>query len=303
MVAPSGEQFELRLGDQVAVVVEVGGGVRSYSVGERPVLDGYDEADQCDGARGQTLAPWPNRVKDGKWSFGGQSLQLALTEPDQHNAIHGLVRWATWSVTTKSAAAVTLSTVVHPQPGYPWTVEVSNDWRLEDTGLSVTTTMTNRSDSAAPVAVGFHPYLAPGVPTVDDALLTLPAQTRLPTGPQQIPTGTEPVAGSAYDFREPRRIGDLRIDFAFTDLVRDADGRCRLRLCGPDGQPGVALWVDESYSYLEVFTGDTLAPGRRRRGLGIEPMSAPPNAMATGQSLVVLDPDGSWNGSWGIDPF
>jgi aldose 1-epimerase len=202
----------------------------------------------------------------------------------------------------RSESAVTLSTTVHPQPGYPWTVEVSNAWRLEDSGLSVTTTVTNRSGTAAPVAVGFHPYLSAGTPTLDDAFLTLPAATRLPTGPQQIPVGTEPVAGSPYDFRDARRIGELPIDFAFTDLVRDADGRCRLRLAGLEGEPGVAFWVDEAYPYLEVFTGDTLAPSRRRQGLGVEPMSAPPNAMATGESLVVLDTDSCWEGSWGIEP-
>ena len=299
---PSGQQYELRHGGQTATVVAVGGGVRTYTVDGRDVLDGYDAAHQCDGARGQTLAPWPNRVQDGSWTHEGRTLQLALTEPAQHNAIHGLLRWLPWTATTTTEASVTLEATVYPQPGYPWLLDVSNEWTLGADGLVVITTITNRSDSPAPVAAGFHPYLTAGTTRIDDALLTLPAATRLETGAQQIPTGVEPVDGTAYDFRRSRRIGDLTIDHAFTDLERGSDGRAWLRLTDAAGANGVSLWVDSAYPYLEVFTGDSLPdPDRRRQGLGVEPMSAPPNALVTGQDLVVLAPDEHWQGAWGIE--
>jgi aldose 1-epimerase len=304
VVAPSGEQFEIQHGDQHAVVVEVGGGLRTYSVGDREVLDGYDVDAPCDGARCQTLAPWPNRVQDGKWSWRGAAQQLALTEPEQHNAIHGLVRWMPWSLTDRSDSSVTVTCTSYPQPGYPWTIQVSNAWSLDGDGMSVETTIVNLSATDAPVAAGFHPYIAVGTATIDEAVLTVPGQTLLLTGAQQIPTGAEPVEGTPYDFRTPRQLGDLKIDYAYTDLKRDADGRCRLRLETPDGDTVVTVWVDEAYPYLEVFTGDALPdPLRRRRGLGVEPMSVPPNAFATGESLIVLDPGKSWRGHWGINPF
>lgn len=304
MVAPSGEQFEIRLADQRAVVVEVGGGLRTYSVGDRAVLDGYDVDAACDGARCQTLAPWPNRVQDGKWSWRGVDQQLALTEPEQHNAIHGLVRWMSWSVVDREESSVTVACTSHPQPGYPWTIEVRNSWSLAVDGLAVEATIVNHSDTPAPVAAGFHPYLTVGTATIDDAVLTLPGDTRLLTGAQQIPTGQQPVAGTAYDFREPRRLGDLTIDHTYTDLRRDADGRCRLRLAAADDSAQVVFWIDEAFPYLEIFTGDALPdPSRRRQGLGVEPMSVPPNAMVTGESVIVLPPGESWRGHWGINPF
>jgi aldose 1-epimerase len=129
-------------------------------------------------------------------------------------------------------------------------------------------------------------------------VLHLPVDTWLPTGAQQIPTGQVSVAGSPYDFREPRAIGDLALDVAFTGLARDPDGRFRLRL---SGERTVTLWLDEAYPYVEVFSGDTLAPARRRQGLGVEPMSAPPNALVTGEGLVLVDPGEAWQGSWGIE--
>ncbi|HEX3907748.1 MAG TPA: aldose 1-epimerase family protein [Mycobacteriales bacterium] len=299
--APSGQQWPIRHGDHQAVVVEVGGGLRSYQVGDRQVLDGYDVTAMADGARCQTLVPWPNRVQDGVWHHDGTAMQLTLTEPEQRNAIHGLVRWAAWTAVERSDAAVTVSCRSYPQPGYPFAIEVSNAWSLSDTGLEVVTTIVNRGGAPAPVACGFHPYITAGTPTVDTATLHLPAASYLPTGAQQIPTGRESVAGTPYDFREPHPIGDLQIDHTLTDLARDADGRFRLRLTG---EREVTVWMDEAYPYVEVFSGDALPdPARRRQGLGIEPMSAPPNALVTGESVVWLAPDQSWRGTWGIEPI
>ncbi|MGN6472308.1 MAG: aldose 1-epimerase family protein [Mycobacteriales bacterium] len=299
--APSGAQYVIRHGDQEAVAVEVGGGLRSYTMGGRAVLDGYAEDAMCDGARCQTLVPWPNRVQDGKWSWKGTDQQLALTEPEQHNAIHGLVRWLAWDEVEHSANAVELSCTSAPQSGYPWRLAVSNAWSLSADGLTVVTTIRNDSAEPAPVAAGFHPYITAGTDTIDEAVLRIPAATRILTGGQQIPTGSEPVAGTPYDFREPRSLGDLEIDHTYTDLTRDDDGLARLELTAPDGRQSVTVWVDAAYPYLEVFTGDALPDAaRRRRGLGVEPMTAPPNALASGRSLVLLEPGDLWQGRWGI---
>jgi aldose 1-epimerase len=300
--APSGAQHEISLGNQHAVVVAVGGGLRSYTVGGRDVLDGYAADAMADGARAQTLVPWPNRVKDGKWTWRGQDMQLALTEPEQHNAIHGLVRWLGWERVGGDGSSVSMEVTTYPQPGYPWPLRVRNDVRLDASGVTVATSVTNLGDSPAPVAAGSHPYLSVGTEPIDTAVLHLPADAWLPTGDQQIPTGREPVAGSDYDFRTPRPIGDLEIDYTFTDLHRDPDGRFRLRLEAPDGV-GTTFWVGPEYGYVEIFTGDALPdPARRRRGLGVEPMTVPPNALATGESLVVLEPGDTWRGEWGVTP-
>jgi aldose 1-epimerase len=298
---PSGQQYRITHGGQEAVAVEVGGGLRTYTVDGRDVLDGYAADAMCDGARCQTLIPWPNRVQDGQWSWQGERQQLAVTEPEQHNAIHGLVRWLSWDVVEHLESSVTLRCHSMPQPGYPWRLEVTNTWSLDDEGLTVVTTIRNDSATAAPVAVGFHPYITVGTATIDEAELVIPATTRLLTGAQQIPTGPEAVAGTAFDFTTDRAIGEIEIDHTYADLQREPDGKARLRLAAPESATSVTVWVDSAYPYLEIFTGDGLPdPARRRRGLGVEPMSAPPNAMATGESLVTLDPGDEWRGAWGV---
>ena len=153
----------------------------------------------------------------------------------------------------------------------------------------------------APFAAGAHPYITVGTAKVDDAILSLPAQTWIPTGDQQIPTGRESVDGSPYDFRKPRAIGDIEIDYTYTDLDRDDDGRFRLRLEAANGGRAVTFWVGPEYDFVEIFTGDALPDEQRRRqGLGVEPMTGPPNALASGESLIVLAPGERWTGQWGI---
>jgi galactose mutarotase-like enzyme len=240
-------------------------------------------------------------VRDGKWQWRGANYQLALTEPEQHNAIHGLVRWLGWNIVDRSQTSVTMACTSWPQMGYPWPLDVGVGYALGDDGLTVRQSVTNRGTSAAPVAAGAHPYVTVGTPTVDDAVLHVPADEWIDTGDQQIPTGTVSVEGSPYDFRTPRPIGGTEIDYTFTGLHRDDDGRFVLRLAHPSDGHAVEVWVDRSYPYVEVFTGDALPdPGRRRQGLGVEPMTAPPNALASREGLVVLEPGDTWQGQWGI---
>ena len=107
--------------------------------------------------------------------------------------------------------------------------------------------------------------------------------------------------GTGYDLRRPRRIGPTRLDHCFADLDRDGDGLARVALGRHDDASAATLWIDASYPYLMLFTGDPL-PEVNRRALAVEPMTCPPNAFRTGQSLIALEPDASWAGEWGIDP-
>jgi aldose 1-epimerase len=297
---PSGEQFEIRFAGQRATIVEVGGGIRSYRHGERDVLDPYPIEQICDGAHGAVLVPWPNRLADGSYEFDGQRLQVALSEPEKHNAIHGLLRWTSWHALSHETDRVVMGARLHPQPGYPFDLEVSVEYSLGEDGLIVVTGATNVGERPCPYGVGQHPYLSPGGARLDDCTLQLPAAGLIVTDPERsLPSGREPVAGGALDFREPRLLGALEIDSPFEHLIRDESGLATTRLTAPDGSC-VELWVDEAYPLLEVFTGDTLAPHRRRRGLGLEPMSCPPDAFRSGEHLLRLDPGESSRAAWGV---
>jgi galactose mutarotase-like enzyme len=304
---PTGRQIEITRAGLHATIVELGAALRAYTVSSngrsssRPRIDGYERDEMCDGSRGQVLMPWPNRIASGRYDFGGTTHQLALNEPAKGNAIHGLVRYANWTVASVGAEHVTMTYTLYPQPGYPFLLGLEVGYSLGDDGLEVRATATNLGAEACPYGAGFHPYLTLDPARIDTLELCSPAGTYYRSDDSLIPIGREPVAGTPFDFRTPRPIGATRMDTAFTDLDRDGAGRATVRLRDPASGETVELWCDASFAYLMVFTGDTLPdPHRRRRGLAVEPMTCAPDAFRSGDGLSVLEPGASASGTWGI---
>jgi aldose 1-epimerase len=196
-----------------------------------------------------------------------------------------------------------MSCALRPQPGYEWRLDLEVTYAVDDAGLSVMMQAANAGVERAPFGVGCHPYLTVGGPSVDGLELMVPATRHLAAnGPGAAPS-LQPVAGTALDFTRQRGIGTTQLDTAFGELTRDDEGRAVARLSDPDNGRSVELWVDESFRYLMVYTGDRVARAERRRtAVAIEPMTCPPNALRTGADLVELDPGEIWRGSWGLRP-
>jgi aldose 1-epimerase len=304
VVAPSGEQYRLAAGSQQLVVVEVGGGIRSYKNGGMDVIDGYRVAETASGGRGQLLAPWPNRLEDGSYEWQGVDYQAALSEPEAGNAIHGLVRWSPWVLVDSSSEHLRLEHRLHPQPGWGWTLDLAVEYHLAGEGLRVRTEATNRGPGSCPFGVGWHPYLSALGATVDDLLLTVAATDAYRADHRGLPTGRFGVEGTPQDFRTGRLVGDARLDTAFTNLIRDGDGRATVELRDAASGYGSRLWVDRHYTHLMIYSGDTLTdPARRRHGLAVEPMTCAPNMLRSGDGRLVLERDRTFEAWWGVETF
>jgi aldose 1-epimerase len=257
------------------------------------VIDGYDAGELCPSGRGQLLVPWPNRIEDGRYEFGGRWYQLPLDEPERQNAIHGLVRWSHWSVMDRAADRVAFEHVLYPCPGYPFSLALRVEYSLSDEGLTVRTEATNVGLESAPYGAGSHPYLAVDHDVVDEVELRVPAATVLFANERGIPIGSGSVEDEGLDFRKSGPIGSVELDHCFTYLERERDGRARVRV------GTTTLWADESYPYLMIFTGDGL-PDVERRSIAVEPMTCAPNAFRSGEGLVRLEPGESHVAGWGI---
>lgn len=278
--------------------MEVGGGLRSYAVDGRDLLDGYPADAMCTSGRGQVLIPWPNRLDGGRYEFDGRSHQLPLTEPEHGNAIHGLVQWSDWSVAEREADRVVVEHALRPQPGYPFEVSLRIEYALSSGGLTVRTRATSVG-VVCPYGAGAHPYLTLGTRTVDPVELRIPAARLVRTDARGIPTDAVPVDGTEFDFRRPRPIGGTKLDNAFTDLERDADGMARVEL--RSGETGIDVWMDDTYRYVTLYTGDP-RPDVNRRSIAVEPMTCPANAFRSGEALIRLEPGRSFTSTWGIAP-
>jgi aldose 1-epimerase len=297
--APSGRQHPIVSGDHRAVAVEVGGGIRRYDVEGQAVIAGYAESTMAPKCAGSVLVPWPNRIGGGRYRYADTDHQLALTEPDAGNAIHGLARWSRWTVLDERRDSIALACDVPPQTGYPFEVKATVRWTVGVGGLRVDHTAINVGDRAAPFGLGVHPYLDLAGTPFDDVWLQVPAGRRLLVDDHQIPVGSEPVDGSAYDLRAGRRLGALRLDTGFADLRRGEDGLARVRLSVVEGR-AIEVWMDRAFDYVQVFTGDRF--DGRADALAIEPMTCAPDAFNSGDGLVSLRPGEEWHGAWGIDP-
>lgn len=300
-MSPTGEQWHLAAGADELTVVEVGGGLRTWTRDGVDLLAGYESNAPCTSGRGQQLIPWPNRIRDGRYSYDGVAYQLPLTEVDLGNASHGLVRWAPWRLLERTPSSITVAHRLFPQPGWDWHLETTTTYAVAPDGLTVTVRVTNVGEGAAPFGYGAHPYVAIGDAPVEDVEVMIPGARFVEVDDRLIPKATSPVDGTAFDFREQKAIGHGRLDTAYADL-EVVDGRWTVTVATP-GRPVVDVWADaESLPWAQVFSGKAEADQAGVHGIAVEPMTCPPDAFNSGDSLIELARGQAWTGTWGISP-
>ncbi|POH69025.1 galactose mutarotase [Cryobacterium zongtaii] len=297
----SGLQYTISHDGYSATIASVGASLRLLTWNGRDLVVPFAEDEVRPGYRGAVLAPWPNRVVDGSYTFDGVDYQLPLTEPSRSHALHGLVCWADWTLQARTAESVTLGTTIVPSDGYPHRIALLVTYSLTDDGLTSTVTAENVGAATAPYGTGPHPYLVAGPGIVDDWTLEFPAAAYLTVTPDRLsPVATVPVETTPeFDFRTPRVIGDTFIDHAFTAIARDADGSASVTVTSPGGT-GVRMSFGAELPWLQVHTADRPAPEPSRIGLAVEPMTCPPDAFSTGEDLVLLAPGQSHSAGWTI---
>lgn len=300
----NGDTITLEHGPYRADLATVGAAVRTLTYEGRDLVVPFDEDELRPAFRGVLLAPWPNRVVDGTYTFDGVTYELPITERSRHHALHGLICDQGFDVANRAANSATLTTTIHAREGFPFTIGLDAVFELGDDGLTTTVTATNLGAARAPYGTGPHPYLSAGTPTVNDCTLSLPAATVYEVEPERLtPVALVDVAasdGGALDFREPREIGTQFIDHAYSGLALGDDGMCEVRLEAPNGKGARMVWDGRVLPWVQIHTADRPEPENNRLGLAVEPMTCPPDAFNLGTDLVVLEPGTSHVAAWTI---
>lgn len=293
----SGTQHVLTRGDQTATISSVGAGLRTYTVGARDVVLPHGADELAPAFAGKLLAPWPNRLRDGDYTFDGTHYEVPVSEHVRGTALHGLLAFVAFEATSEGDDHVTLEHTIVPSTGYPWPVRVAVTYALTDGGLEVTTRATNQGTATAPYGLGFHPWLSTGGADVDECTLRVDADQHVTVDDRLLPTGTEAVGG-IYDLRAQASLRGRDLDDAWLGLRRDADGLSWIRLGAPDGTT-VALWADASFHAWQVCTGDHV-DAIKRSAVAAEPMTCVADAFRTGDQLVRLEPGDTHEARWGL---
>ena len=230
----------------------------------------------------QILAPWPNRIANGRYSFAGKHYDLPINEPSGGNAIHGLVRALPCLIHFQDETHLELTAQLEPSAGYPFALHFRIFYTLLPAGLAVEVHTTNRSTEACPYGIGMHPYFFFAGLAVDALCLHAPATKWIANDARNLPLLTRAVDATAFDFREPQLIGSRVLDNALTDFARDSAGEA---ICTVSGG-GESIRVSFGSPYAQMYTSDTVPA--HRQALAVEPMTCPANAFNSGEALVVL---------------
>jgi aldose 1-epimerase len=302
----SGRQLRLSAADYSATIASVGASLRELTWQGRHLVVPFAADEVRPAYRGAVLAPWPNRVVDGRYVFDGVEHKLALTEPDRGHALHGLAVWQDFEVVSHQPGTLALAMTVPPQAGYPFRLELVVTYSLTEQGLTISLATTNTGQGPAPFGASIHPYLCAGSGVVDDWILSLPAASVLTVTPDRlIPLDVHPVIDQAdqFDFRRPRIIADTFLDHAFTDLSAGSDGMFTARLTDGAGAGVTMMWGEEC-RWVQVHTADRPDDEEVHRiGLAVEPMTCPPDAFNSGQDLMILPAGGSTVVQWHLAGF
>ncbi|NKY60112.1 aldose 1-epimerase family protein [Nocardia flavorosea] len=268
--------------------------LRSLTVGGIAVTEPLPAGTAPPMAAGIVLAPWPNRVRDAVWMLDGRPQQLDITEVSRSNAIHGLLRNTDYEVRAQAPDSVTLGALIPPQHGWPFLLDTWVRYELRADGLAVTHGVVNHSDRPAPYAVGAHPYFRVGAVAVERLELAVAATTYYEVDARMNPVAEHSVEGTPYDLRLGAALADLTLDTPFGGVVPGVAAR----LTAPDGAR-VELVLDDDWRYLQVFTAkDFPRPAGPGLAVALEPMTAAPDALNSGDGLRCVEPGETWEGRW-----
>lgn len=301
--SPIGRQYELTAGGPDrpvrAVVDGTGAALRQLCVAGVQLTPSYAEDAAPPFFCGAVLAPWPNRIRDGRWTHDGRVLQLEITDPELGNALHGLLYATEYRLIDRTSSSIHLGAQVIPQPGYPFQLATEVTYALTPDGIAVAHHLHNVGSDCAPVALGAHPFLAIGEVPAEQLVLTVSADRHIDVDGRQIPVGSTPVAGTRWDLRAGRPIRTLHLDDTWTGVTTTGGGSIH-SLRAPDGRT-VSLWADDQFGYVHVFVTKEFPRGEQRiTAVAIEPMTAPADAFNSGVGLRRLPPGDSWSMSWAI---
>lgn len=285
----------LAVGDVVATVSRRAASLRGLVVHGVTIVEPTAHRSDPPGMSGAVLVPWPNRVEGATWTHEGRALTLPVNEPEHGHALHGLLSDADFDIEHAGPDRAVLAGHIDPSPGYPFALEVRVEYTVLARGLRTDVGISNVGGSPAPVAVGAHPYLRVGGWATADLVTSIDADYEWELDAAHIPRRRRP-ARSVDDPRATHPVAEAP-DHALYE--RRAENRSTVRhvLAAPDGQL-VELLVDHSMRWTQWYVEQSLdTSDGPRRALAIEPMSAPPNALRTGEGLRMLQPGES--DSWG----
>ena len=245
-----------------------------------------------------TLFPFPNRIRDGAYTFEGKHYQLPLNYPEEHNACHGFVYDKCFTVENTvvgndRAEAILVYRYDGSLAGYPFPCLLRMVFTLRaGAGFSCGAAVENTGTGPMPMGHGWHPLLTLHK-QVNELSLMLPAADRIEVDEHLVPTGT---TAPYTAFATPTPIGETVFDTCFR-LNGSGDSIQATELSDPKKNIRIRLWQEtglDAYNYLQLF----IPPDRQ--SIAVEPMTCSINAFNNHEGLIVLPPGALQSACYGV---
>jgi aldose 1-epimerase len=237
---------------------------------------------------GSVLAPWPNRIRDGRYQYNHLTYQLPINEPQRGNALHGLVAYEQWEVIYNSETEVRLNYLLDKPDIYPGKLSLNSFFKIENNQLQVRITAKNIGIKSSPYGISIHTYLLAGSKVKNDELnLMIPADKYLEADETRLlPIKLRDVINTRFDFRKGKAISDLFIDHAFKYSINQPR---QVELLNSHGD-GAVIEFDDRTNWIQVHTADRDGGENSRVTVAVEPMSCPADAFNSKLDLIELLP-------------
>jgi len=277
-------------GNIIELVLCKGGNLYSVIDGEKS----YEELIKNSCHRSAKLFPFPNRIKDGKYSINGMNYMFPVNHEEENNAIHGFIFDKSFEVSkleeTEMAATLVLEYHYNNNiKGYPFSFKMTITYILSLSGIEVITNVINKGSNTMPMGDGWHPYITLDE-SIDKLFLQIPSDKRIVVDDRMIPTG---------DIEIDKRLIILRLLKCMFDdsYYIDNDKTAITKLYSEQKDLTINLWQDSRYSkykYLQIY----IPPSRK--SIAIEPMTCKADAFNSGDGLIVLSPNEKFKGEYGV---
>jgi aldose 1-epimerase len=262
-----GEQLSIsRLGGKTSSIAEfdvLGGQIRHLMLGGVEVVPEFAGENPRAQVFGFTMAPWPNRLQDGKYQMSGTDYRIPKLD-SQNNANHGLLLDEKMEIVSHASDSLKLSYSFGQAAHYPFAIDLELEFSLEENALVTRATATNNSTQSAPFAIGFHPYFLMG----NEFTLSAGFTHQIATDDRMLPVSAKEISGLALN-QDSRELATLDDCYYGSNevLVTNPSGSFEIR-----GLENINYFMLYRPSALLFAKGSALA---------IEPMSHPANVFAT----------------------
>ncbi|AWV97328.1 aldose 1-epimerase [Arcticibacterium luteifluviistationis] len=265
-------------GDQVEIDLSSGATVTGLHIGGEDVIKyPLKEDDPKKGYPSALLFPFPNRIKDGTYSFEEKEYTLELNDLDSQNAIHGFVAFESFDLISHTPSKLVAQYKYDGyKEGYPFPFEFTVTYALKENTLNLTAEVLNTGEGNMPVGFAWHPYFGFNSNAVGEMTVKVPRRKKLELSDRFIPTSEFEIERS-----EVIKLKNTILDDVYT-LENEVDvSEIELRW----KKKKLKVSQKAGKNKLNYFILHTPAS---RDSIAIEPQSCNTNAFNNGEGLIIL---------------